>query len=80
MNEFWNHAKAALRWLKSALEESPGVASSIRILMAIAALDVFVVWTIASWKQGVPAKIDPPVLGLIAIFVTGKVAQRYTET
>jgi hypothetical protein len=79
MAHFLSLIKRALRWLKSAVEESPGVASSIRILMVIASLDVFAVWTLASIHQGKPASIDPPVLGLIAVFVSGKVAQRYAE-
>lgn len=75
----WEHAKGVLRWVRSAFEESPGVASSMRICLFAACTCVLSIWTLSSYRLGKPAPMDPPVLGLISVFVCGKVAQRYGE-
>lgn len=75
----WEHAKGVLLWVRSAFEESPGVASSMRLCMGAACVCVLGVWTRASITMGRCAPMDPPVLGLISVFVVAKTAQHFSE-
>lgn len=72
--------KAFLLWLKTAFEETPGVASSMRILLTLGILDVLTVWTVASCRAGKPVALDWSVVSLIGLLVGGKVTQHFSET
>ena len=74
-----NTIKLFFLWLKTSQEETPNVASSMRMIMTIGVLSILAVWVWSSIKDGHMSKIDPTVLGLVALLVGGKSTQHFSE-
>lgn len=68
-----------MNWWKSILEDNSGGASSIRILMMVWGVGLFVVWCYVSFHTGGLVTIPESVITLFLGLVTTKVVQRFGE-
>lgn len=74
-----DQCKRGMSWLKTSQEETPGVASSMRILLTIATMTVLTVWIWDSHKSGHLAPIPVTVTTMLGLFISGKVVQHFSE-
>ncbi len=80
MNKITDFLKKFILWLKTSQEETPGVASSMRIASTLVTLNIFGVWTYTSIKVGYPQKLDLNLVILLASLWGCKVAQHFSES
>lgn len=60
-------------------KDPSGAVSATRFVFLAWSLGVLLVWGYASFEGKKMATIDPTIVTMIGIFMTGKVAQTYTE-
>jgi hypothetical protein len=72
---FWNF----VHWIKGSLEESPGVASSMRIAAILVTMNIMAVWTYSCIKSGSYQEIGMSSIMFIATIWGCKIVQHFSE-
>lgn len=68
-----------LSWLKTMIEESPGVVSSMRSVLVLFTLAVVAVWVFLSIYNHAMQDIPSTVVSLFGMLAAGKVVQSFGE-
>jgi len=68
-----------IKFLASTLQEGNGTTSSMRVVMMIYCIAVLSVWVSSCFGVGEVKPVDPSIIALVGVILTGKTIQRFGE-